>query len=208
MFLSFSKKYGCTAYTAEILDFLNELGCEHHIRGIIEIGAGNGQWARALSNHHKKIQTNNQEKLQFEFVMAYDDMSSLPLSPRIYHSKTKPAHDNFYANVRKSNHTQALQSWESRGRVLLIVFPPPGPMAVETAREYVRLDEERNDTVVYVGEGRGGANADEEFFSFFESGEWVLDTVLQVGRDVDGLTGKGFEKLFCFKRISKIREVP
>lgn len=196
-------KYGCAAYTSEILNLLYRLGSEHNERGIIEIGAGNGQWARAINDHYKNKQLDIQKKVQFEFIMAFDDMSSLPLSPRIYHSRTKPADEYFYPNVRKSNHIQALQPWESRGRVLLLVFPPPGSMAVETIQEYVRLDEQRNDTVVYVGEGRGGANADEAFFNFFESGDWVLESVTEVGRDFGRLTDKGFEKCFFFKKNTK-----
>eukprot|EP00586_Coscinodiscus_wailesii_P016196 CAMPEP_0172513856 /NCGR_PEP_ID=MMETSP1066-20121228/256026_1 /TAXON_ID=671091 /ORGANISM="Coscinodiscus wailesii, Strain CCMP2513" /LENGTH=62 /DNA_ID=CAMNT_0013294299 /DNA_START=188 /DNA_END=372 /DNA_ORIENTATION=- len=48
-------------------------------------------------------------------------------------------------------------------------------MAVEAVKEYVNVDPARNDMVVYVGEGRGGANANDAFFEFLEgSGDWVL----------------------------------
>lgn len=36
------QKYGCAAYTPEILELLHTLGSEHNNRGIIELGAGNG----------------------------------------------------------------------------------------------------------------------------------------------------------------------
>lgn len=39
-------------------------------------------------------------------------------------------------------------------------------MALETVEAYANAHPE-NDTIVYVGEGLGGANADEEFFEYF-----------------------------------------
>ena len=131
-------------------------------------------------------------------------MSTLPLSPIIYHKKTKPAHQYFYSNVYKSSHLRALQSWESRGRVLLLVFPPDGSMAEETVKEYIRVDPERNDTVVYVGEGRGGANANDDFFDIFLDGSWslVYESTI-IGTDIQGSSDKSFEKCFCFQRIKK-----
>ena len=53
-----------------------------------------------------------------------------------------------------------------------------------------------NDTVVFVGEGRGGANANDDLFNLFENGEWTLMKVAQV----KPLGSKGYEKLYILKR--------
>ena len=135
----------------------------------------------------------------FEFVLAYDDYSSLPLSPVIYHKGTIPAHKHFYSNVRKADYKTALLSMDTRNRVLLLVFPPSGPMAREAVQQYISWSRMGNDTVVYVGEGRGGANADESFFSMLEDGPWALLHCLDLPTCVGG---KGYEKLFVFQRCS------
>jgi len=49
-------------------------------------------------------------------------------------------------------------------------------------------------TVLFVGEGRGGANASDSFFDKLQA-EWHVERVL----DVHPFPG-GFERLFCLKR--------
>jgi hypothetical protein len=177
-----------------VLNALVDLG---QSRGFVEIGAGNGQWARALTEHYKNESPAINNKA-FEYVLAYDDMSELPLSPEIYHEHTQPAHDYFYSRVQKCDSVQAvLSKWPCRGRVLLLVYPPPGPMAIETVNLYAELGDE-NDTVVFVGEGRGGANANDELFDYFESGDWAILQVLPVKPQPGG---KGYEKLYILERI-------
>ena len=194
---------GCTGYSPEILEYLVELGKG---RGFVEIGAGNGQWARALTDCHigyceRNTQQGSQKSKTWEFVTAYDNMEALPLSPQIYHPRTKPAHRYFYSNVKQCDvHTDVVQGYVSRGRILLLVFPPPSPMAIETIKAYVGAHKE-NDTIVYVGEGRGGANGNEELFSYLlgkTDSKWVLLKVMNV-RACPG--GKGFEKMFVFQRV-------
>lgn len=216
-------KYGCTGYTEEIINYLLH---NFASRGIIEVGAGNGQWARVLNdsyneqtseNYNATATTSTSTKAMQEFVLAYDNCEQLPLSPLIYHKNTLPANKYFYSKVHKRSHFEAVR--ESRGRVLMLVYPPPGSMAIETVREYVNTScanygGMQNDTVVYVGEGRGGANADDAFFDFFLScnqnkkkkdededgheGEcWLIEQVLKVHASPGG---KGFEKLFVFRR--------
>lgn len=135
-----------------------------------------------------------------DFILAFDNMKELPLSPKIYHSHTQPAHDYFYNKVQScSSHIDAARRMSSRGRVLLLVYPPPGPMAVETVKAYTDVYPQGNDTVVYVGEGRGGANGNDELFNYFcNSGEWILTKVLDVQKSI-----KGYERCFCFQRIIK-----
>jgi hypothetical protein len=80
-------------------------------------------------------------------------------------------------------------------------------MAVETVEAYANANS-KNDTVVFVGEGRGGANANDELFDYLlgRDGEsnttikkqWALMKVMDV-RPSPG--GKGYEKLFVFQRV-------
>jgi hypothetical protein len=201
----FLLRYGCTGWTDEILATLVDL-CES--RGIVEMGAGHGQWARALSEAYASSQvvtTTTNERTQrkrFDFVLAYDDMSNLPLNTHIYNPYTQPHHD-YFGNVRKmetqnNNDVMArvLQSWACRGRVLLLVYPPPGEMARQVVQQYVDAAPE-NDTVIYIGEGRGGANGDDSMFDFFESGDWVLLKVMEVQMPPGD---KGYENLYILQR--------
>ena len=142
-----------------------------------------------------------------KFIVAYDDMSQLPLNTQIYHKYTKPAREYFFENVQSMQGQEAVGLIKNRGRVLLLVCPPPGSMALEVVKQYTKFV--GNDIVIYVGEGVGGANANDEFFDFFlnhqskEEDEikdkWVLLESIDVEDVLGG--GKGFEKLFTLKRI-------
>jgi hypothetical protein len=200
----FLQRYGCTGWTEDIVTVLLDLAKE---RGIVEIGAGHGQWSRVLTDRYKQQQQKEQQSStspntpksskHFDFVLAYDDMSELPLDARIYNDRTQPYHDYFDSQVRKSSSVESvLQQWQCRSRVLLLVFPPPGSMAFNAATSYVDVSPVFNDTIVYVGEGRGGAHADDAFFDLLESGDWVLVKVMPVQSFGD----KGFEKLYVLKR--------
>jgi hypothetical protein len=68
-------------------------------------------------------------------------------------------------------------------------------MAMQSLLGYTDVDDD-NDTFVYVGEGRGGANGDNALFDELESGRWRLLMV----ENVEGYGTKGFEKMFVFKR--------
>lgn len=197
----FLVRYGCTAWTEDVLAHLVNLG---EGRGIVEIGAGNGQWARAIKDFYEKthadtIQKSLKRGKRFEFVIPYDDMTNLPLSPKVYHRFTKPANEYFHPNVVKcTSHVNAVRKWESRGRILMLVYPPPGPMALETVRAYVDVYPEGNDTLVYVGEGRNGANGNDDFFDYFlNDNGWALISVSDVKPSVGG---KGYEKMFVLQR--------
>ncbi|KAL7540688.1 hypothetical protein ACHAXR_011477 [Thalassiosira sp. AJA248-18] len=209
----FLMQYGCTGFTDSILQYLVDIFGQ---RGIIEVGAGNGQWARALSDLSQKEQNKNSSNTipkSWEFILAYDNMEQLPLSPKVYHKNTVPAKKYFYSKVQQCTHIDAVQ--KSRGRALLLVYPPPGPMALETVLAYIEASPgyhdaiNKNDTVIYVGEGIGGANADDAFFDYFlgrddatenedkAKSQWVLDKVMDV-HTCPG--GKGYEKMFVFRR--------
>mmetsp|Transcript_565 Transcript_565/g.1198 ORF Transcript_565/g.1198 Transcript_565/m.1198 type:complete len:403 (+) Transcript_565:101-1309(+) len=206
----FLMQFGCTGFTDETLQYIVQTFGH---RGVLEVGAGNGQWARALSDYYNEFVQNQHEKKNFrqswDFILAYDNMKELPLSPKVYHQNTVPAKKNFYSNVKRASHVDAVQN--ARGRVLMLVYPPPGPMALETVLAYLnaslRYDGSyKNDTIVYVGEGRGGANADDAFFDYFlgknvankdTENSWVLEKVMGV-QTCPG--GKGYEKMFVFRR--------
>lgn len=189
----FVARYGCTGWTTAILEKMLQLAKS---RGIVELGAGHGQWSLALTTHYDKLV---QDKVRsFDFCLAYDDMSELPLSTKVYHKHTQPAHDYFFPKVQKcSDAISVFRQWTTRGRVLLIVYPPPGSMALETIKAYVQMGPE-NDTVVYVGEGRGGSTANEALFDYLENGDWELVEVMDVKTQPGG---KGYEKLFILKRL-------
>lgn len=57
-----------------------------------------------------------------------------------------------------------------------------------------------NKTLVYVGEGRGGANADDGLFDLLEGEGWRVVKFCDIG--VKG--GKGYEKAFFMERVEKI----
>lgn len=190
-------KYGCTGWTEDVLSTIVDM-CQ--TRGIVEIGAGHGQWARALADAFaERIKAGGKQTKSIDFVLAYDDMSSLPLNTHIYNQYTQPHHDHF-GNVKKletrTDTTKVLRSWACRGRALLLVYPSPGDMALSVVQEYVGAGAE-NDTVIYIGEGRGGANGNDAFFDYLESGEWILSKVL----DVQSPPGnKGYEKVYILQR--------
>ncbi len=141
-------------------------------------------------------------------------MSHIPLNTQVYHKYTKPAQEFFFPNVQKMKGQDAVGLLKNRGRVLLLVYPPPGKMAIEVVKQYTKFD--GNDVVVYVGEGVGGANADKEFFDYFLNREdvivdksknddvkgkykWYVMETLDIEDVLGG--GKGFERMFILKRF-------
>lgn len=191
----FLQEYGCTGWTENIIEVLLELGSN---RGFVEIGAGNGQWARVLSDRYKDSTYASQHNgKKFDFCLAFDNMSALPLDPKVFHNRTKPYHDHFYAKVQTCDSIDTvLKQWQCRGRVLLLVYPSPASsMAADALRAYASMSSV-NDTLVYVGEGRGGANANDDFFNALESGSWVLTTI----HPVRSFGSKGYEKMFIFTK--------
>ena len=73
-------------------------------------------------------------------------------------------------------------------RALLMVAPPPGPAAARWLAAY------KGSTLLYAGEGRGGAMADEPFFAAVERGWRLLETI-----QLDPFPG-GCEKLWVLER--------
>jgi len=195
----FLEQYGCTGWTEEILETLTIAAKG---RGMVEIGAGNGQWARALTYYYSQKQrpNNPHDKPLLDFVLAYDDQSQLPLAPSVYHAQTQAHRRYFFDKVQPmegDDMHSVLRQWSCRGRILLLVYPPLGDMAVRAVKVYTDISP-FNDTIVYVGEGKGGANANDDFFDYFvqHNDEWSLETVL----NVKSFGSKGYEKLFILKK--------
>lgn len=141
-------------------------------------------------------------------------MSQLPLNSQIYHKYTKPAQEYFFPNVQNMKGQDAVGSIKHRGRVLLLVFPSPGDMAAEVVEQYGKFD--GNDTIIYVGEGLNGANANHKFFDHMLNKDinehsdgnetssevkykWCILETIEIEDVLGG--GKGFEKMFIFKRV-------
>ncbi|GMH52239.1 hypothetical protein TrST_g7425 [Triparma strigata] len=178
------ERFGCVEWTTEALEAIKESG---RGRGVVEMGAGNGQWSRKL----------REEGLD---ILSFDNMSGLPLNLNLYHSRTKPNAEHFDQLLRKADESilkdKAAQT-VLKGRVLLLVFPDPTKMAIDTLNAYKAMGSD-SDCFIYVGEGRGGCNANDDFFDELESPEWSLERVVHL----KSFGGKGFEKLFVWRRTA------
>lgn len=157
--LLFLQTYGCTGWTDEVLDTIIELAKN---RGIVEMGAGNGPWARAITDRYNEQaiteRFENRYK-KFDFVLAYDDMSDIPVKPIPNNNniqqmielnrRLKQYQKKFhYDNVQScDSNQQILKDFKCRGRVLLLVYPSPN-----SDMAYI------NATKQYVEAGSGGNN--------------------------------------------------
>ena len=224
---AFLERFGCTGWNADILATLGALGDG---RGFVEVGAGHGQWARALSDwrsrryqealqrYEQAVQENDPTATRptvphpRTFVKAYDNGSRLPLNPQIYHN-TVPQSRYFGQVLPCHDVGGILSQWEHRHRILLLVYPPPveEPTNNDGDRNDKNNDNATNDlawtalqaytavggdTLVYVGEPKGGANASDAFFDALVADEWILTHVLPGVPCGD----KGAEKVFILQR--------
>ncbi|OQS07433.1 hypothetical protein THRCLA_00544 [Thraustotheca clavata] len=173
------EKFGCVMYTDEALDIIASAAKN----GIVEMGAGNGQWAKKL-RQAKELD-----------VLAFDNMSALPLNPAFFQN-TRLNMEFCATDVMKGDHRVFTSQFASKlqGRALLIIFPDPSPMAKRCLEAYAKASPE-NDTFIYVGEGRGGANGDDAFFDLIEV-SWHLETTISL----PSFSKKGYERLFVFKQ--------
>ncbi|CAE8642675.1 unnamed protein product [Polarella glacialis] len=144
---------------------------------IVEVGAGEGQWQAELLRRGAG-------------VTAFDDFSS----PGRW-SGEADARPLLVpqASVQKADAEDAVR--RSRGRTLLLVYPPPGPMAARCLSQYI------GDVLIYVGEGRGGVNADNTFFDLL--GSWGLEDAISL----ETLPGS-FEKMYVLRRAGTTPSAP
>lgn len=136
--------YGCAKWSANVLERIAELG------PVVELGAGNGQWKRALEAEHDVD------------IVAYDDFSQL------YFASDEP--DAVEKSVLEGDEKMLRKHHD---RTLLLVCPPPTDMAARCLNAY------SGNRLVFVGEGRGGAHGNEAFFAMLKSG-WDVVDVLEV----------------------------
>lgn len=110
--------------------------------------------------------------------MAFDTKESLPLnetdSPQQFDVKVG---DEKVLNKYKN-------------RALLIVYPPPGPAALQWTEAH------NGKMVIYCGEGRGGVNADQTFFDALET-NFEIKTVV---KDFEPFGTKSFERMWVLQR--------
>ncbi len=252
---AYLEQYGCAAYTEEALQLIacaaqgegergRGLGFELRLgssgegeaevavdpsspRGIVELGAGHGQWARQLV-----------DRFGLDMV-AFDSMVSLPTvtisangvgtgsGGGAVHSAGS---SRFFGRVLRGServftHDSLVEQHQLHRRLLLVVFPDPGGMALRCLRNYTSLvlksgggcvggnkgrdpeaeadtrdDSALEPVLMYVGEGRGGANADHAFFDELESGRWVLERSCALRP----FGSKGYERLFVFRHRGEI----
>lgn len=132
---------------------------------LIELEAGRGHWQRALSSAGATV-------VSFD-KWAPSSRDSVP-PDMVPVGKVLPGDER---SIRTH-----------RDKTLLLVYPPPGDAALRC------LDEYRGDVLVYVGEGRGGANSCDEFFDRLDA-EFDVASVVELDP-----FHQCFERLFVLVR--------
>ena len=107
-------------------------------------------------------------------ILAFDDMSNVPLPEQ-----------RFVTKVLRGDHSEVPRHPD---RTLFLCYPPPGAMA----RQCLQLYQGR--TLLYVGEGYRGVNADEHFFRMLD-GAWDCAEAVEL-KPFPG----GCERLWVLKR--------
>mmetsp|Transcript_60379 Transcript_60379/g.103976 ORF Transcript_60379/g.103976 Transcript_60379/m.103976 type:complete len:310 (+) Transcript_60379:71-1000(+) len=172
--------FGCVAWTEDALKAIKRWAPQ----GVVELGAGGGYWATAL-------------RVRGVDVLAFDNMSSLPDPSRdvARFAAASSTHLSEFPTARPAVVRGDEAVLSRRGvyrRALLLVYPPPGPMAADCLKHF------QGDTLVFVGEARGGVNASEAFFDALDKGNskgWCLVHA----EDVSPFPG-GHERLYVFRQ--------
>ena len=168
-------QYGCAKWTPEALATIAELS------PLIELGAGQGTslmetktlatvTVMCLGQWQKALTEMGAD------VLAYDNDSSLQPS-------TTPV-----GRVLAGDESKL--PWYPL-HTLLLVYPPDSDMASEALKQY------HGDYLVYVGEARGGVNADDGFFEALEQG-W--DCVVKL--DLEPFP-RCYERLYVLRRQAR-----
>jgi len=103
---------------------------------ILEVGAGNGLWARLLKNAGCNI-------------FATDNFST--------HNTDKTTIKR-YIEVENLSNSQAIQKY-NEANVLFLCWPPTNSMSDESIKLF------KGNKLIYIGEGNGGATGSDEFHS-------------------------------------------
>ena len=133
------------------------------------MGAGGGQWAAQLKSLGCDI-------------LAYDNAKAIA-----------PGGNGPTASHVQVGDVAILGSSACNSRTLFLCYPPPADEKVGCMSSQCLLTF-KGDTFVYVGEGKGGANASWAFFDIVEE-EWECTKVLTLDP-----FPQCYEHLFVFKR--------
>lgn len=155
------EKFGNVEWNDEVLDEIRRMS-----QPILEVCAGDGQWANALRDRGVD-------------VVATDNLSA----------PSRPASEAPRKGVIKEDAVESTR--KHRNRVLLMVYPPPGPLCNQVLEAY------EGDNLIYVGEGLSGINADEAFFCAVRL-NWNIRKVVELPTLADS-----YEKAFFLERIKK-----
>lgn len=160
--------------------------------------------------------------------MAFDSFTNLPSiayeqSPSNQESINNEFMNKYmYTNIQKGTERvldrliteQTHEDFDISRRALMIIYPDPNKMAYNCLVKYCENESLIwNDLLIYVGEGRNGVNADQNFFDTLEGlnekgrkYQWKLVKTCPL-KPFGGHDNKGFERLFIFKReLSKTKQ--
>ena len=162
----FVERFGCVGWTDAALEEI----AKHS--PIVEMGAGRGQWQRALTERGVD-------------VLAYDDGSAVPGANE---RRRGDARSEFRGVARRGDETRLRSFWVRRANRTLLVVYPEGDLLVKCLQNY------DGPVVLFVGEGRGGVNGAAETFDYVEKRFDVEKTVPVTP------FGDGHEKLWVLRR--------
>ena len=164
----FVERFGCVGWTDAALEEI----AKHS--PIVEMGAGRGQWQRALTERGVD-------------VLAYDDGSAVPGANE---RRRGDARSEFRGVARRGDETRLRSFWVRRANRTLLVVYPEGDLLVKCLENY------DGPVVLFVGEGRGGVNGAAETFDYVEK-RFDVEKAIPVAP-----FGDGHEKLWVLRRKS------
>jgi hypothetical protein len=136
-------------------------------------------------------------------IIAFDSMANVPSPylPNATPNQSREESKQYFGEVMQGDENlfqppEVAAERGITGRVLMIVFPDQGPMALNCLKSYVSASPKLNDVFIYVGEGRGGANGDAALFDWLEGGDWLMTQTVAL----KPFGTKGYERLFVFKK--------
>ena len=169
----FVEKYGCVGWTDAALAEI----AKH--APIVEMGAGRGQWQRALAERGVDI-------------LAYDDRSAVPGTNEPPHANDRASgrarRSSHWGVTRRGDETKLRSFWVRRAQRTLLVVYPEGDLLVKCLENY------DGPVVLFVGEGRGGVNGSAATFDYVEK-RFDVENVVPVKP-----FGDGHEKLWVLRR--------
>jgi hypothetical protein len=131
--------------TSEVIEALAQFS------PIVEIGCGRGYWADLLQKAGADVR-------------AYDSAPPQKSNNNVYHKTHKEGFPRAFSRVLFGN--QAVLYDMDPARALFLCWPP-----YDTSMGYECLTAYQGDTVIYIGEGRGGCTGDDQFHALLES-DW------------------------------------